>query len=127
MFEAIKPVSKNYDHYVDALNALCNPDENLDTKSGAQILLPTVCNLSFLCYLYFWADILKEVDQTQQYLQYKGLTLDRVVAKLEALRLFLHEQREFLVDSVIQCSVAKAKEYDIDVEKRVSCKKSECQ
>ena len=64
MLEAVKPVSKKYDHYVDAINALCNPDENLDTKSGAQILLPTVCNFSFLCYLYFWADILKQVDQT---------------------------------------------------------------
>ena len=72
-------------------------------------------------YIYFWADILKEVDQTQQYLQYKGLTLDRVVAKLEALRLFFHEQREFLVDSAIQRSIAK--EYDIDVEMRVSYKK----
>ena len=51
------------------------------------------------------------------------MTLDRVVAKLEALRLFLHEQREFLVDSAIQRSVAKAKEYDINVEKRVSYKK----
>ena len=112
MFEAVKPVSKNYDHYVDAINALCNPDENLDTKSGAQILLQPFAISSFcdtstsgipllLGYLYFWADILKVVDQTQQYLQYKGLTL-------EALKLFLHEQREFLVDSAIQRSVAKA-------------------
>ena len=113
MFEAVNSVYKNYNHFVDAFNALCNPGENLDTKSGTQILLPTVCNLSFLCYLYFWADILKEVDQTQQYLQYKGLTLDRVVAKLEALRLLLHERRDFFVDSTIQCSIVKAKEYDI--------------
>ena len=47
------------------------------------------------------------------------------MGKLEALKLFLDEQREFLVDSAIQRSVAKAKEYEISrSESRI---KSECQ
>ncbi|CAM9855988.1 unnamed protein product [Lampetra fluviatilis] len=50
----------------------------------------------FLCYPYFWCDVLQEVNLTQQYLQTEGLTLDKVVTKLEML-LFLmggHVERE---------------------------------
>ena len=50
-----------------------------DTRGAAQGILPAVCDFTFLCYLYFWADILEEVNLTQQYLQTKGLSLDKVV------------------------------------------------
>ena len=81
---AVKPVKDKFDECVAAIEALCDPRENFDTRG----LLPDVCDFTFLCYLYFWADILDEVNLTQQYLQTKGLSLDKVVTKLEALRLF---------------------------------------
>ena len=121
--EAVKPVAKNYDQYVEAIHTLCQPDQNFETKSGAQVLLPTVCDFSFLCYLYCWAAILEEVDHAQQYLQYKGLTLDKVVAKLDALKLFLSEERERVVDSAIEKAEMKADEYGITVDKPKRCKK----
>ena len=65
-YNAVKPVSENYDSYIEATEALCDPTENVETRGAAQTLLPPVFTYS-LCYLYFWAD--KEVDQTTQYLQ----------------------------------------------------------
>ena len=39
-------------------------------------------------------DVLEGVDLAQQYLQTKGITLDKVVTKLEALKIFLREERD---------------------------------
>ena len=112
-----------FDECVAAIEALCDPHENVDTRGTAQGLLPAVCDFTFLCYLYFWAAVLEEVNLAQQYLQTKGLTLDKVVTKLEALRLFLQEKRNHLVQHAIEQALLKSDQYGISVEKRVRFKK----
>ncbi|XP_061469367.1 zinc finger MYM-type protein 1-like [Rhineura floridana] len=59
-----------------------------------------------------------EVNLAQQYLQTKGLTLDKVVTKLEALRLFLHEERSHLVEHAIEQALLKSDEYGIAIRSR---------
>ncbi|KAM9311655.1 zinc finger MYM-type protein 1-like [Gastrophryne carolinensis] len=120
---AVKPVKDKFDMFVSALETLCEPCENMDTRGAAQGLLPAVCDFTFLCYLHFWSDVLREVDDAQQYLQTKGLSLDKVVTKLESLRLFLCEERSHLVDTAIQQALLKADEYGIAVERRARFKK----
>uniref|UniRef100_A0A0B7BPZ0 Uncharacterized protein n=1 Tax=Arion vulgaris TaxID=1028688 RepID=A0A0B7BPZ0_9EUPU len=120
---AVKPVKDKFDECVAAIEALCDPRENVETRGAAQCLLPAVCDFTFLCYLYFWAAVLEEVNLTQQYLQTKGLTLDKVVTKLEALRLFLQEKRSHLVEHAIEQALLKADQYGITVEIRLRFKK----
>lgn len=120
---AVKPVKDNFEECVAAIEALCDPRENVETRGAAQGLLPAVCDFTFLCYLYFWAAVLEEVNYTQQYLQTKGLTLDKVVAKLEALRLFLQEERSHLVEHAIEQALLKSDQYGIPVERRLRFKK----
>ncbi|XP_063794591.1 zinc finger MYM-type protein 1-like [Pseudophryne corroboree] len=120
---AVTPVKEKLDKFVDAIEALCDVHENVDTRGAAQGLLPAVCDFTFLCYLYFWCDVLQEVNLTQQYLQIKGLTLDKVVAKLEALKLFLHEERSHLVEHAIEEALSKSAEYGIAVQRRARFKK----
>lgn len=112
---AVMPVKEKFDKFVSAIEALCDPHENLVTRGAAQGLLPAVCNFTFLCYLYFWCDVLQEVNLAQQYLQTKGLTLDKVVTKLEALKLFLHEERSHLVEHAIEQALSKSDQYGIAV------------
>ncbi|XP_073491308.1 uncharacterized protein [Aquarana catesbeiana] len=57
------------------------------------------------------------------YLQTKGLSLDKVVTKLESLRLFLYEERSHLVEYAITQAHLKAKEHGIAVERRARFKK----
>ena len=73
-YEAVKPVSEKPCQFVDSIEA----SETLETRCKAQGLLPAVCDFTFLCYLYFWGDVVEEVDLAQQYLQTKGVTLDIV-------------------------------------------------
>lgn len=117
---AVKVVKEKFDECVAAIEALCDPDENLDTRGTARSLLPAVCNFTFLCYLFFWCDVLEEVNLTQLYLQTKGLTLDKVVTKLETLRLFMYEQRNHLVEQAIEQALLKS---GISVESRPRFKK----
>jgi len=120
---AVKPVKENFDEFLEAIEALSDAQENLETRATAQNLMHAVCDFTFLCYLYFWCDVLEEVNLAQQYLQTKGLTLDKVVTKLESLRLFLHEERSHLVEHAIQRALLKAEEYEIAVERRARFKK----
>lgn len=122
-YAAVKPVKEKFDECVAAIEALCDLNENLDTRGTAQGLLPAVCDFTFLCYLYFWCDVLEEVNLTQQYLQTKGLTLDKVVTKLEALRLFLQQERSHLVEHAIEKALLKSDQYGISVERRSRFKK----
>ncbi|XP_053569321.1 LOW QUALITY PROTEIN: zinc finger MYM-type protein 1-like [Bombina bombina] len=120
---AVKPVKEKFDKFVEAIGDLCDPDENLETRGAAQVLLNALSDFTFLCYLYFWSDVLQEVNDAQQYLQTKGLSLDKVVTKLETLRLFLYEERIRLVENAIEQALLKSEEYGIAVERRARFKK----
>ena len=63
------------------------------------------------------------MNQTQKYLQTKGLSLDKVLIKLEALKLYLISNRSDLVDKCINQALEKSLEYGIQTERRVRCKK----
>ncbi|CAN7946090.1 unnamed protein product [Ixodes hexagonus] len=122
-YAAVKPVKEHFDELVAAMQALCEPQENVDTRGAAQCLLVTVCDFTFLCYLYLWCAVLDEVNAAQLYLQTKGISLDKVVAKLEALKLFLKEERDRLVRSALEQALVKSNELGIAVERRIRLKK----
>ena len=52
---------------------------------------------------------LPEVDDVQKYLQKKGLGLDQTIVKIHALRQFLNEVRDRLVDDAIFYATTKCK------------------
>ena len=56
-------------------------------------------------------------------MQTKGLPLDKVVKKLEALIIYLNEERNHLVENSMKQALEKSVEYDIEIERRVRCKK----
>lgn len=122
-YAAVKVMTKNFDAVIAAVQELCDRKENLETRCGAQNLLPSMCNFVFLCYLFFWNHILKEVDDTQVYLQTKGLSLDKVLIKMEALRVYILENRLSVVNSSIESALQKCIEYDICTQRRQRFKK----
>ena len=42
-YNAVKPISENYDSYIEASEALCDPTENVETRGAAQTFLPAEC------------------------------------------------------------------------------------
>ncbi|GBP12586.1 hypothetical protein EVAR_10249_1 [Eumeta japonica] len=56
-------------------------------------------------------------------LQSKGLSVDQVAIKIEALRLFDEEKRMHLAEEAIDFTVQKSEEYNIPIEQRIRRKK----
>ncbi|CAH2295748.1 zinc finger MYM-type 1-like [Pelobates cultripes] len=117
-YDAVKPVRANFEKLTSALEKLCNPKENVDTRGSAQMLLSAVCDFSFLCYLSFWCEVLEEVNITQTYLQSVGLTLEKFIVKLQGLKAFLADQRSEIVEKAICYATTTCKEIEISMERR---------
>ena len=54
--------------------------------------------------------MLKEVDEAQNYLQSKRISLDRTVIKIKALSTYLKTDRERLVDQALHKALIKCDE-----------------
>lgn len=80
-YAAVKVLAANFDEIVAGIEELCDQQENVDTRDAAQNLMPAVCNCTFLCYLFFWNDVLREVNCAQIALQSKCLSLDQLACK----------------------------------------------
>uniref|UniRef100_A0A1B6DAI5 TTF-type domain-containing protein n=1 Tax=Clastoptera arizonana TaxID=38151 RepID=A0A1B6DAI5_9HEMI len=115
---ALKPVLKNFEKLVDAVEKLCDETENLDTRGAAQIVMANIVDFSFLAYLHLWSAILEEINITQKYLQVEGLSLDKAVIKLKALKLFVLNNRDNLIDAAFEFATGKCEEMNIEIEKR---------
>lgn len=122
-YRAVKALAENFEGLVDAIEELCDGRENVDTRGAAQNLMPAVCNYTFLCYLFFWYDVLRETNAAQIALQSKGLTVDETATKIEALRLYIEEKRDHIVKEAIDIATKKSEDYDIPTEKRLRRKK----
>jgi len=70
---------------VTALEKLTEASENHETRADASIIMASVMNFSFFCYLSLWCAILPEEDKVQNYLQTKGLALDQTVIAINSL------------------------------------------
>ena len=86
---------------VGALNKLCDQNENIDTRAQARGILDAIQRFSFVSFLQFWLEVLRESYDTQQYLQRKGLSLEECTHKMKAFIVFLNNERNTLVKQCI--------------------------
>ncbi|XP_042235923.1 uncharacterized protein LOC121875432 [Homarus americanus] len=116
--DAVKPLKKQFEKLIIALETLMDQRENVDTRGSAKVLLKAVCDFYFLGYLCFWCDVLEEVNLTQKYLQTQGVSLEKCTVKLNGLKLFLRGQRNEIVEIAIQYATTQCEEMGISMETR---------
>ena len=75
-YEAVKALQQYFIDVVGALNKLCDQNENIDTRGQARRILDAIQRFSFVCFLQFWLEVLRESCDTQKHLQRKGLSLE---------------------------------------------------
>ncbi|GBP89114.1 Organic cation transporter-like protein [Eumeta japonica] len=120
-YKSVTVVKENIETIVSSLEHFQDPTKanlRVDTKSGANLLLPAVCDFTFLTYIQFWFSILKEVNLVQQYLQSPKMTLDTGIIKLNTLNEYLVTERTTIVDNVVTFGIKKSNDMDINVEKQ---------
>lgn len=119
--DAVKLLKNNFEKFISTLEDMSDPSssrENADTREAASTLLPALCDFSSLCYLSFWCEVLEEVNQTQKYIQTSGLSLEKCVIKIKALKIFLRSQRIQIVERAISYATEQCQDLDISIEKR---------
>lgn len=95
---AVCVVKEHFSGILSVLENLTFAEENTVTRSEAVVLLGTLQLFPFLCFLGLWEPVLLEINDTQAYLQTKGLNLKQCDIKLGALEDFLVKNREKLVN-----------------------------
>ena len=81
-------------------------------------MLSSILTYTFLAYLTFWNPVLKEINDTQNFLQTRGLGLDFCATKLGALVIFCLEERENIVESAKIKAVSFCEGNGIPTERR---------
>jgi hypothetical protein len=117
--DAVEVIHSHFDKVIDALESLTEPAENADTREDANIILTSLSNFTFLCFLELWGRILPELDHAQKYLQIRGLSLERAVVKVQALQMFLDGERDQLVAESIADATTRCQQLEIEIERRV--------
>ncbi|KAK4871764.1 hypothetical protein RN001_015888 [Aquatica leii] len=86
-YEAIAIMKSHYTEIIEVLESLLqNIKENAVTRSDAGLLLPALQSLPFLVFLGLWNRVLCEINDTQLYLQTKGLNVHHCAMKIYALQ-----------------------------------------
>ncbi|XP_031329299.1 zinc finger MYM-type protein 1-like [Photinus pyralis] len=97
--EAVKMVKNNFEKILESLEILTGINENADTRATAGGLLVSLQSFTFLTYLGFWEPVLAEVNDAQNYMQQRGLSLRDCASKMKALSDFLDSARENVADT----------------------------
>ena len=84
-----------------ALNELCDQKENIDIRGQARGILDAIRRFSFLSFLYFWNEVLRECHDIYKYLQRKGFPLENCAHKMKAFIAVLINERDALVKRCI--------------------------
>ena len=102
---------------MSALNEVCDQNENIDTRE-ARGILDAIPQFSFVSFLQFWMQVLKESYDTQKYLQRRGLSLENCSHKMNAFIAFLINDRNALVKQSIETAIKICKKQEISIEVR---------
>jgi len=121
--DAVKVVKKHFSNILNTLEELTGEEENSLTRADAGVLLNAVQSFSFLCFFNLWESILSDINDTQIFLQKKGLNLHQCDTKLECLQTYISSNRDDFIDNSVAFSKSMCDDLGIVIEKRVRKKK----
>ena len=93
----MKALHLGIDGIVIALEELCDQNKIAGSRGQAHDVLDEIQCVSFLSFLHFWKEVLRESHDAQKHLQQKGLSLANCAQKMKAFVAFLSDERDALV------------------------------
>ena len=117
-YEAVKALQHYFLDVVSALNKLCDQNENIDTRGQARGILDAIQQFSFVSFLQFWMEVLRESYDTQKYLQRRGLSLENCSHKMNAFIALLVNDCDALVKQSIETAIKICEKQEIPIEER---------
>ncbi|CAB4060193.1 unnamed protein product [Lepeophtheirus salmonis] len=121
--DAVKVIHTKFTEVITTLERLMEDVENATTRSDAGLILQAMLSFSFLTFLSLWRGILREINDTQKFLQTKGLDLQQCAFKLSALNVSLLQNRDKIVEDTLAYSTQICSDMGISTERRIRKKK----
>ena len=103
---------------MSALNELFDQIGNIHTRRQARGILDVIQRFSFVSFLQFWMEVLRESYDTQKYLQGRGLSLENCFHKMNAFIAFLVNDRDALLKQSIETAIKICEKQEIPIEER---------
>ena len=104
---------------IQALDSLTLASENLQTSGDTQIILLSTETFSFMSHLFYWEEILGQINLFQKKLQKHGIGFDVCTTHMDAITIFFNRNMDRLVSESVNQSKTKCKESEIFVNKRI--------
>ena len=79
--------------------------------------------LSFMSLLFYWEEILEQINLTQKKLQESGIDLNVRVTHMDAMKIFFNRNRDRLMAESVNQNKTKCLEMEIPAEKRIKTKR----
>ena len=117
-YETVKALQHYFLDVVSALNELCDQNQNIDTRGQARGTLDAIQPFSFVSFLRFWIEVLRESYDTQKYLQRRGLSLENCSHKMNAFIAFLVNDHDALAKQSIETAIKICEKQEIPIEER---------
>ena len=114
----LKALQQCFVGVVGVLNELCDSNENIDTRGQAHGILDATQRFSFVSFLQFWLEVLRESYDTQKYLQREGLSLEDCTHKMNSFIAFLINERDALIKQCIERAIKICEEQELPIEER---------
>jgi hypothetical protein len=121
--DAVTTVKKNFKQILEALEELSSPEENLKTRTEALISIQLMESFKFICYQNFWEPVLAEINETQKYLQKKGLNIHHCDIKLNTLKTYLINEKAKIIENAITQTQKLCDELEIPMDCRLRGRK----
>ena len=80
--------------------------------------MDAIQQFSFVSFLEFWMEVVRESYDTQKYLQQRGLSLKNCFHKMDAFIAFLVNDCDALIKQSIETAIKICKKQEIPIEKR---------
>ena len=114
----MKALHLDKDGIVSASEELCDQNQNADTRGQAHDISNVTQRISFLSFLHFWKEVLRESHDVQKYLQQKSLSLENCAQKMKAFVAFLSDERDTLVTQSVDDVLKIGEKQEIPIEER---------
>ena len=116
--DAVSVIRNYFPQILDVFDDLISTGDSRATREKAAIVLESLHSFTFLSYLGFWSEVLREVNIVHRYLQTEGIDLHKSSLKLSALRNWLVDSREELVSSGLTFARGLCEELGIEIPPR---------
>ena len=115
----MKALHLDIDGILSALEELCDQNKIAGSRGQAHDVLDAIQRVSFLSFLHFWKEVLRESHDVQKYLQHKGLSQVNCAQKVKAFVAFLSDECDALARQSVDNARKICEKLEIPIEERL--------